>query len=703
MIELKNLSKYYANEGSITLGLRDINLVLKRNEIIAITGDSGSGKSTLLNVICGVDTYDEGEMYFLGNETSYFNQNDMDEYRKNHIGFIYQNYNIIDSYTVLENVMLPMLINGKNQQEAKARALELIQKVGLYDRRNNQGIKLSGGEKQRCVIARALASDCEILACDEPTGNLDSTTGAEIIKLIKEVAEDKLVLIVTHNYDEVKDIVTRRIKISDGEVVEDYRIQKLDQEQEDLMVKDTSKLPKRFLFWVAWNNIKRTPKKTFFSFFVFLCISLIAFFLYLTCMRSSDTSSYNPDDYFELYSNERLVAFNFDHSPISSEKLNKINDIHYNNAFYEDCVFQGKFNQSNGKYVASIDLIYTKYPVAYTHIEGKELAKGDGYYIVFPKHSLDDYSLKYSKYLNNVLSIDTYLPQKFVGFGVSEFVNTPLLVCNKDLEKLISNIVYRNDISMHLNVKDLNLDYECVYIHQNVSEPIIYLPYILKGYEDSFEFQMLLKNLYNVKQPEKYLYSFVSYAKETCYFSLPFDYEIEVDDVYETTIYAAKPNNCKKSLENMGLTVIRPSVGYNQFSLNLVLFYSYVLISTLVVFVLSFICYAILSRIYISKNKDYTILRSLGVLNKQMNYVVIIEMLFFAIVASIIAYASMYIIYFTTHIPFLNIVTYNTFGISALYYAVMLFFAWYIARRFNKRLFKLSVQTSLKGDVARND
>ena len=290
MIELKNVSKYYANEGTVTLGLRNINLKLQRNEIVSIVGDSGSGKSTLLNVICGVDTYDEGEMYFMGNETSYFNQNDLDNYRKSHIGFIYQNYNIIDSYTVLDNVMLPMLINGKNHTEAKERALELIKKVGLYDRRYNQGTKLSGGEKQRCVIARALASDCEILACDEPTGNLDSVTGAEIIKLIKEVAQDKLILIVTHNYDEVKDITTRRIKISDGEVVEDYKIKDVEEEEQEAIELSSKPIKKSFLFWVAWNNIKNTPKKTFFSFFVFLCISLIAFFLYLTCMQSSNTS-----------------------------------------------------------------------------------------------------------------------------------------------------------------------------------------------------------------------------------------------------------------------------------------------------------------------------------------------------------------------------------------------------------------------------
>ena len=224
MIELKNVNKYYNSNGTITVALRNVNLKLSKGEIVAITGPSGAGKSTLLNVICGVDKYEEGEIYFKGEETSYFNQNDMDVFRKNHIGFIYQSYNIIDSYTVLENVMLPLVLKGEKYEVAKEKALHYIEKVGLSHRIDNKGIKLSGGEKQRCVIARALAQDFEILACDEPTGNLDSETGKQIIELIKEVAEDRLVLIVTHNYDQVKDIVTRTIKVNDSEIIEDKEI-----------------------------------------------------------------------------------------------------------------------------------------------------------------------------------------------------------------------------------------------------------------------------------------------------------------------------------------------------------------------------------------------------------------------------------------------------------------------------------------------
>lgn len=699
MIELKNVSKYYSNDGIVTLGLRNINLSLGKNEIVAITGDSGSGKSTLLNVICGMDTYDEGEMFFCGNETSHFNQNEMDYYRKKHIGFIYQNYNIIDSYTVLENVMLPMLINGKPYKKAKERALELIEKVGLTKRCKNKGTKLSGGEKQRCIIARALASECEILACDEPTGNLDSKSGAEIIKLIQEVAEDKLVLIVTHNYEEVEKIITRRIKISDGEVVEDYSIKTVENKEVHLNEKG-SEFKLSFLLRTAWNNIKNTPKKTFFALIVFFFFSLLAFFLYLTCMQGADSSEYNPDDYFEIYANNRLIAFNFDHSPISKEQLNQIEDIHYENAFYEDSVFTAELYE--GKSRQPLDLVYSKQEIPYTHITGV-LPKEDEVYIIFPEHSLDKYSLDYAQYLNHRICVDLFFDFKFVGFGVSKYVNTPLLYSSMDLEDTICRIVYRNEVSMEISVPTISKKYSCKLINQNVVKPILYLPQYLEAYVDELELSMILKNLYDVKLPERFVYSYANYVDDVCYFSLPFDYSIEVDNIYEATIYASKPKDCIKRLEGNGLTVLRPSIGYNEFSVNLLLFYIYVFLSTLILLGLSFICYAILSKIYVSKDREYAILRSLGVLNKQMKYIVLFEMIFFALVASILAFITMYSLYFITQSSILNIVTYNTFGITILYCIVMLCFAIGIAKKFNKKLFKKSVQISLKGEVSRND
>ncbi|MDE6047273.1 MAG: ABC transporter ATP-binding protein, partial [Anaeroplasmataceae bacterium] len=326
MLELKNVSKYYSNNGMVALGLRNINLKFNVGEIVAITGDSGSGKSTLLNVITAVDTYEEGEIYFEGNETSYFNQDDMDEFRKNNVSFIFQNYNIIESYTVLQNVILPLVLRGKTYEEAKKEAMNIIEKVGLSKRIKNRGSKLSGGEKQRCVIARALASDSKILACDEPTGNLDSHTGDEIIKLIQEVAKDKLVLIVTHNYDQVKDIVTRKIKISDGEVVEDLQVGSENElkEKQEVEDKPLQKLRVSSFLRIILQNLISTPKRTFFSSLVFLVISLFSLLLCLMSLQFSYEIGYEPKNFYGTITKDQIVAFDEMHQSMDQTKLESI-------------------------------------------------------------------------------------------------------------------------------------------------------------------------------------------------------------------------------------------------------------------------------------------------------------------------------------------------------------------------------------------
>ncbi|MDE5715935.1 MAG: hypothetical protein K2I42_07400, partial [Anaeroplasmataceae bacterium] len=397
----------------------------------------------------------------------------------------------------------------------------------------------------------------------------------------------------------------------------------------------------------------------------------------------------------------RLIAFNYDHSPIPKAKINKINDQHYENAFYEDCVFDAVF--INGSSKKEISLVYSNQEIPYEHILG-ELPVDEELYIIFPKNMIDDYSLEYSEYVNYDLRVNSYFRYKFVGFGSSAYVNTPVLVSNmkETMTDIICKIVYRQDVSMEINVPKINKTYKGNFINQRVGVPTLYLPKELESYQNELDMKMILKNIYPAKLPE-FSYDYVDYAKEEFYFSLPFEYLIEADDIYELTVYASKPKECIKNLEALGLTVLRPSIGYNDFSVNLLLLYIYVIISIIVIFVLSFICYAVLSRIYISKNKEYTVFRSLGIMNKQMNKIVLLEMVFIALVASILAFIAMYVIYFTTHWAFLNIVTYNTFGITLLYYITIFLFSILIARRFNRRLFKLSVQTSLKGDVARND
>lgn len=221
LLTLKDVGKIYVSEGNVAVGIRGVNLSFERGEFVAVTGQSGSGKSTLLNVISGMDSYEEGEMYVEGAPTSHYMQSDWEKYREKYISFIFQDYNIIESFTVLENVELA-LMHIEDRKERRRRALELLGRVGLSSHVKQKGSKLSGGQKQRTVIARALAKDSPIILADEPTGNLDSATSEEIIELLREVSRDKLLIVVTHNFEQVEAYATRHVRIFDGAVEADH-------------------------------------------------------------------------------------------------------------------------------------------------------------------------------------------------------------------------------------------------------------------------------------------------------------------------------------------------------------------------------------------------------------------------------------------------------------------------------------------------
>lgn len=220
MIELKNVSKYYHNKGKIATGITRVNLVLRSGEFVVITGESGSGKTTLLNVISGLDSYEEGEMLIDGSETSHYMTSDFESYRKKYISNIFQDFNLVGSYTVSQNVDLVLKINGWEGEPAKARVGEILDKVGLTGFADTKVSKLSGGQMQRVAIARALAKDTEIIVADEPTGNLDSKAAAGIVSILSEISKDKLVIVVTHNFDQFERYATKCIKMHDGKVVE---------------------------------------------------------------------------------------------------------------------------------------------------------------------------------------------------------------------------------------------------------------------------------------------------------------------------------------------------------------------------------------------------------------------------------------------------------------------------------------------------
>ena len=239
LLRLKNIGKIYDSNGILTIGIRGVNLCLDYNEFVTIEGESGSGKSTLLNVIGANDTYEEGELYINGEETSHYSEADWEKYREKNIATIFQDFNIIENLTVLENVELALL-RIEDKKERRKRAKELIDRVGLTGQINRRGSKLSGGEKQRTVIARALAKDAPVILADEPTGNLDVKASKEVAALLKEVSRDKLVIVVTHNPEFFSEYATRRIRVFDGKISEDKQLSEPEPVSEDVKREEIS-------------------------------------------------------------------------------------------------------------------------------------------------------------------------------------------------------------------------------------------------------------------------------------------------------------------------------------------------------------------------------------------------------------------------------------------------------------------------------
>ena len=217
MLTLKNIKKIY--EQSDEAVLYDINLTFNRDEFVSILGCSGAGKSTLLNIIGGLDCKTSGKLLINGKDIYKCNDSNLDYYRKNNVGFIFQNYNLIEHLTVYENVMLPLLLtNSKNKHK---RVLKMLDKVGLKDKKDSKICDLSGGQKQRVAISRALINNPDIILADEPTGALDYKTGYEIMNLIKKLSKNKLVIMVTHNKVLAKKYSSRIIYLDKGRVISD--------------------------------------------------------------------------------------------------------------------------------------------------------------------------------------------------------------------------------------------------------------------------------------------------------------------------------------------------------------------------------------------------------------------------------------------------------------------------------------------------
>ena len=221
MLQLKNIVKSYTVGELTQVALKGISLNFRENEFVSILGQSGSGKTTMLNIIGGLDRYDSGDLVINGVSTKKYRDADWDAYRNTSIGFVFQSYNLIPHQNVLSNVEMALTLSGVSRKERRKRAVEVLNKVGLQDHIHKKPNQLSGGQMQRVAIARALINNPDILLADEPTGALDTETSIQIMNLLKQIAEEKLVIMVTHNPELAEVYSTRIVNLKDGQITSD--------------------------------------------------------------------------------------------------------------------------------------------------------------------------------------------------------------------------------------------------------------------------------------------------------------------------------------------------------------------------------------------------------------------------------------------------------------------------------------------------
>ena len=263
MLQLKNIVKDYGEGDSKVQALKGVSINFRANEFVSILGHSGCGKTTLLNIVGGLDQYTDGDLIIKGKTTKKYKDKDWDTYRNHSVGFVFQSYNLIMHQTVLQNVELALTLSGVSKSERRRRAKEVLEKVGLGSQIHKKPNQMSGGQMQRVAIARALINDPEILLADEPTGALDTETSVQIMDLLKEIAKDRLVIMVTHNPELAEQYSTRIVKLLDGEITDDsmpYSDEEAVKETyEELSKKDLKH--KRMSYFTALNLLQQPAYK----------------------------------------------------------------------------------------------------------------------------------------------------------------------------------------------------------------------------------------------------------------------------------------------------------------------------------------------------------------------------------------------------------------------------------------------------------
>ncbi len=741
MIKLKKVSKFYYSKGIIATGFTKVDLEFKLGEFVAITGESGSGKSTLLNVISGLDSYEEGEMYIDGVETSHYTEKDFEDYRRKYISNIFQNFNLVNSYTVYQNVELVLLLNGKKKKNVKEVVLDLLKKVGLYKFKNTKVSKLSGGQKQRVAIARALAKDTPIILADEPTGSLDSKSAKEVVKLLSKVAKDKLVIIVTHNYEQIEEYVTRKITMHDGRILEDKKIKKI----EDVLEHSGASYKNLTFF----NQLRLGFRNAFNIIPKFLLV--LAVYLFMVSALIFEYSAFKHEEYvlnksgynyvFNNTSDKRVVIKKKDKTSFTEEDYRKIKSIdHVKNVVKNDLSLDtyvymtDRNNYWLDGLVLELNHLDGNVDVGRMPKDKNEIViKGDkkDFYIENLANSMNDVTLylednrgqlvkthpikivgiKYNdkdEEMPNYYRYTYYVGDElisFLTFDINEKyskvkVNFQNLYYNSmdsgEFKIIPTDSIYAGDVYIDYDLSPLCKNNNCLKQPLTIEIENLY-------YKDSKTLTVTqvyskknFKSLFGTEYDDNNKGAI--YINKNDYESLfnkePYQSSVFVDDV---TIV----DEVGKKLEDYGYTTLLIKDTLVKESAVKIMQIFKTIVTIVLIIVLFFISYFVIQLILKSRNVYYSILRMLGATKNISRRLLIIELLVVSNLAYWLVIGGVLLQYLNVYdISFLQtVVDYLKFSDYLLLFVIINVIAYLISLKFSKKLFKRSVMTTMKEEV----
>lgn len=761
MLKLKNLSKFYYSKGIIASGLNRVNLELFPGEFVVITGESGSGKSTLINVISGLDSYEEGEMYIDGKETSHYTVNDFENYRRKYIANIFQSFNLVSSYTVFQNVELVLLVEGRRKSDVKDKVTAIIEKVGLTEFANTKVSKLSGGQKQRVAIARALAKETPIIVADEPTGNLDSKSAMGIVQLLKDVAEDHLVIVVTHNYDQFEDCASRRIKLSDGRIIEDEVITPRCDEHKIAAV-ETKPMTWANKFILGIRNTFNIFPKFLLLLLVFLFLSASVIMQYAGIKANNDAfEGFGSNMFFSNSSDRRVVVKHSDNSPMTEEDYTKLKKTpHYKTLFKDDIILDVSFygnedppqteGSEDGSDSELADQIYMEaHPAPLSEMPKKLLAgrkpKSDDeaviglYSMTVDEESLkaqvgksvklnDDANKEYSVKITGVYFIDKQ--KKFTSGVDIDFQGVgKIFLSDAILSKArASKIEAISQTEILINGKKYQLAADggqfSVHPNTNVGKGYAIVPEEVDGlYQSgSSKWKQLVYNVKNIYFKDAVtVVSINTYTKNNYKRLLGIDKPFEdvsgniyindedynslfMKENYQSTIYINERKNADEAvswLKDNGYTVVSLAKAKTQFIDTDILNIVTVPLNVAIVVGIFFICYFVIRLILRSRSTYFSTLRLICLDIRSIKQILDIELIFIINIAYFMLVAFIRLVQTKVlNISFLvEIFDFIKIQDYIILYIIVVCLAYVISRKFSKKLFKKSAMSTFREEV----